>query len=80
MICHSCNSVKVEKRFTDILSKLSITKRREFVDKMAVDSKMSDTNYSKMLSVNDVKLLSKYKVEFGSHSYSHPILTNLNTH
>jgi len=71
------NSVTVEKRFTDILSKLSIKKRREFVDKMAVDSKMSVTNYSKMLSVNDVKLLSKYKVEFGSHSYSHPILTNL---
>ena len=71
------NSVKVEKRFTDILSKLSIKKRRQFVDRMAVDSKMSDTNYSKMLSVNDVKMLSKYKVEFGSHSYSHPILTNL---
>jgi peptidoglycan/xylan/chitin deacetylase (PgdA/CDA1 family) len=30
-----------------------------------------------MLSVSDVKQLSKYKVEFGSHSYSHPILTNL---
>lgn len=73
------NSVKVEKAFTDILSKLSIQKRREFVEKMALDSKMSENNYSKMLSIDDVKLLSEYKIEFGSHSYSHPILTNLTT-
>lgn len=68
---------KAEKEFTDILSNLSIKKRREFVEKMAVSSNMPETNYSKMLSKDDVKLLSKYKVEFGSHSYSHPILTNL---
>ena len=71
------SSSKVEKEFTNILSNLSIKKRREFVERMAINSNMSEANYSKMLSKDDVKLLSKYKIEFGSHSYSHPILTNL---
>ena len=71
------NSVKVEKEFTKILSKLSVAQRRKFTDNMALDAKMDKSKYSKMLSIEDLKLLNGYKVEFGSHSYSHPILTNL---
>ena len=71
--------VKVEKEFSKILSKLSVIQRRKFTDKMALDVNMDEGKYSKMLSLEDLKLLDKYKVEFGSHSYSHPVLTNLSS-
>lgn len=71
--------VKIEKVFTKILSKLSINNRRKFTEKMAMYTKMEESKYSKMLSIEDLKLLCEHKVEFGSHSYSHPILTNLSS-
>ena len=70
-------AVKVENEFTKILSNFSVKKRRKFIEKMAIDLKMDEGKYSKMLSINDIKKLNEYNVEFGSHSYSHPILTNL---
>ena len=72
-------AVKVEKEFTKILSNFSVKKRRKFIEKMAIDLKMDEGKYSKMLSINDIKKLNEYKVEFGSHSYSHPILTKLSS-
>jgi peptidoglycan/xylan/chitin deacetylase (PgdA/CDA1 family) len=44
---------------------------------MANSIGMKSDNYSKMLSAEDVKFLSSKGVQFGSHSHTHPILTEI---
>lgn len=67
-----------EREFTEVLSSLSSKDRRRFTDDFAKHAKMDEKQYSKMLSEDDLKTLSNYNVEFGSHSHTHAILTKLN--
>ncbi len=67
----------VEDQFTQVLSGLSLIDRRKFIDKF-VNSLNYKGNYYGVLSVSDIKLLSENKlVEFGSHSHTHTVLTQL---
>lgn len=72
------NPNQVEVEFTKILSSLSTIEKRTFIDRLALHVRMNDENYTKVLSVEDLEFFSKNPlIEFGSHSHSHPILTNI---
>ncbi len=69
--------LETEAAFVEIMSGLSSKDKRTFVDNMANSIGMKSDNYSKMLSAEDVKFLSSKGVQFGSHSHTHPILTEI---
>ncbi len=71
------NPSKTEQQFTEILSGLSLKKRRLFTEQFAKHAQMDETKYSKMLSIEDLKILITNNVEVGSHSHSHAILTKI---
>jgi peptidoglycan/xylan/chitin deacetylase (PgdA/CDA1 family) len=78
IIIDKTHPINTENEFTDLLSKLSIKKRRQFVEEMSEISGMKSENFSKVLSIENIKELNKSGlVEFGSHSHTHSILTNL---
>jgi peptidoglycan/xylan/chitin deacetylase (PgdA/CDA1 family) len=69
---------QTEVEFTKILSSLSTIEKRAFIDRLSLYLKMNNENYTKVLSVEDLEFFSKNPlIEFGSHSHSHPILTNI---
>lgn len=71
------NPMQVEQAFTDLLSGLTIEEKREVTVDLAKKASAKESDFSKMLSKEDVQWLSKQDVEFGSHSHSHPILSNI---
>ena len=78
IIINRDNPMETENRFTHILSNLSTKNKRTLIVDLAEKAKMKDEDYSKMLTLDDIKYLSTQNVEFGSHSHSHSILTHLN--
>lgn len=78
IIIDKTHPINTENEFTDLLSNLSVKKRRQFVEEMSEISGMKSENYSKVLSKKNIKELNNSGlVEFGSHSHTHSILTNL---
>jgi len=73
------NPINIETEFVRIMSGLDAAQKRNFVAQMATDLGMKPESYSRMLSANDVSYLSSKGVVFGSHSHTHPILTNIAT-
>ena len=70
--------MQTENEFTELLSSLSIKQKRDLTDDLALKAGVDETTYSKMLSIEDIKFLNEQGVEFGSHSHTHPILTEIN--
>jgi peptidoglycan/xylan/chitin deacetylase (PgdA/CDA1 family) len=70
------NPVKVEKELTDLLSELTSQQKRDFTHEMNT-TMGKDIKLSKMITVEDLKMLTKMNVEFGTHGHTHPILTKL---
>lgn len=72
------NPMKNENEFTGLLSNLSSQEKREFTDDLLNNANLDANPFSKMLSIQDLKLLKNHNVEFGSHSHTHAILTKSN--
>lgn len=66
-----------ENEFIELLSNLSSEEKREFTNDLASKAGMNENDFSKVLSTQDVFNLSNKKIEFGSHSHTHPILTKI---
>jgi peptidoglycan/xylan/chitin deacetylase (PgdA/CDA1 family) len=77
IIINRKNPIHTENEFTAVLSKLSSLEKRELVDDLARMTEMKIENYSRMLSEEDIVNLSDSNIEFGSHSHTHAILTNI---
>lgn len=72
------NPIETEFIFTELLSNMSTQKRREFLIDMASITKMENANFSKVVSFEDLRMLSEsHLVEIGSHSHTHSILTKI---
>jgi len=71
------NPMQTEQEFTYLLSGLTIEEKREVTEDLAKKASAKESDFSKMLSKEDVQWLSKQDVEFGSHSHTHSILTKI---
>ena len=54
--------------------------KREITNDLLNKANLDVNSFSKMLSIQDIKLLKNHNVEFGSHSHTHAILTKSNRH
>ncbi len=77
IIIDRLNTIATEKQFTKLLSGLPAAQKRAVTDDLTAVAGMDNKNFAKMLNSNDLKTLSKYGVEFGSHTHTHSFLTNL---
>lgn len=77
IIINRLNTIGTEKQFTTLLSGLTAPQKRAVTDDLTAVAGMENKNFAKMLSSNDLKLLSQYGVEFGSHTHTHSFLTKL---
>jgi len=77
IIIDKLNPMSTENQFTNLLSRLTPEQKREVVVDLATVAGMNSDNYSKMLSKEDVQYLSSKGVEFGSHSHTHSILSEI---
>ena len=73
------NPMTAENEFTAVLSALTTAQKRAITEDLQRQAGVDDTVFSKMLSKEDVRELSKRNVEFGSHSHTHSILTQIPT-
>ncbi len=71
------NPSKTESDFTEILSNLNKTDRRNFTEQMSNELCADKDCFSKMISKEELKELSRYNVEIGSHSHTHALLTKI---
>ena len=70
--------IETENAFTYILSNLSKEDKRKFTLNMHHNLNMNYDNYSRVISLEQLKELSTNKlVEIGSHSHSHSVLTKI---
>jgi peptidoglycan/xylan/chitin deacetylase (PgdA/CDA1 family) len=70
--------IETENEFTTVLSNLSREDKRKFTENMHEILQMNTHFYSRVISQNELKELSKNKlVEIGSHSHSHSVLTKI---
>jgi peptidoglycan/xylan/chitin deacetylase (PgdA/CDA1 family) len=78
IVIDGTNPMKIENEFTELLTNLSPKEKREFTNDLLAQANLEVNPFSKMLSIEDVKLLKNHNVEFGSHSHTHAILTKSN--
>ena len=72
--------IETENEFTEVLSKLSNDKKREFTNRMQEKLDMKTENYSRVLSKEELGKLANNKfIEIGSHSHTHAVLTQIPT-
>lgn len=70
--------IETENEFTAILSSLSREDKRKFTVNMHKKLNMNANSYSRVISQNELKELSKNKlIEVGSHSHTHSVLTKI---
>jgi peptidoglycan/xylan/chitin deacetylase (PgdA/CDA1 family) len=68
-----------EANFTNLLSKLTLTQKKTFIDTMIESFEFDTAKFTKVISEDDLITLSKNNlIEIGSHSHSHPDFTFLN--
>ncbi len=77
IIIDRVNTINTEKQFTNLLSNLPTKQKREVTDDLAAKAGMENKNFARMLNREELKLLSRKNVEFGSHSHSHSFLTKI---
>lgn len=71
------NPIVTENKFTKVLSELDTKDKRKLVEHLAQEAGMKEQDFSDMLTEEDVKFLSSKNVEFGSHSHTHSIFTEI---
>lgn len=71
------NTIATEKQFTQLLSNLTTTQKREVVEDLAATAGMKNNSFARMLKSEDIKSLSLNNVEIGSHTHTHSFLTKI---
>lgn len=78
LILENKTPFQVEDEFTKILTKLNRQEKRDFVSRMAEKLKMNESQYYGVINSNLLfELNQDYLLEIGSHTHSHPVLTEL---
>lgn len=77
---HQNSSVEVEKKFTNLLSKMNNFQKEDFIQRMAENLDFNSEQFSGVLTKN---WLAENKnnslIRFGSHSHTHPILDKISS-